>query len=290
VSPHDHCLQLAAARGSSAHYALIVWPESQRRAMAVLQAFWREMEDIVDECSDAGVARRKLQWWREELHRMSSGTAQHPVAAALGEVVQAHRLPMANLERVADGVESALERTSYETFEQLSAYCRQVAGTVGSLESKIAGYADPRTPQCAEQLRFAWRLSDILRGVRREACRGRVYLPQDELRRFGVQDADLRRETTSQPLKQLFRFQVERIRRCYSEAVTRLPPVDRYRQRSGLILAAIDQANLDEIERDGFGLLERRIALTPLRKLWIAWRIERRERQRGLSNRYVPSP
>ena len=290
MSPHDHCLQRAAARGSSAHYALMVWPESQRRAMAALHAFWREMEDIVDECSDAGVRRRKLQWWREELHRISSGTAQHPVAAALAEVVQAHRLPMANLEQVADGVESALERPSYETFEQLSAYCRRVAGTVGSLESKIAGYADPRTPQCAGQLRFAWRLSDILRGVRRDARRGRIYLPQDELRRFGLQDADLQRETTSQPVRQLFRFQVERIRRCYSEAVTRLPPVDRYRQRSGLILAAIDQATLDEIERDGFGLLERRIALTPLRKLWIAWRIERRERQRGLSNRYVPSP
>lgn len=268
----------------------MVWPEPQRRDMAVLHAFWREMEDVVDDCRDPDVARLKLQWWREELRRISSGSAQHPVAAALGEVVRAHGVPMAKLERIVDGTQDAIETTSFETFEHLSTYCHQVAGTVGSLESAIAGYADPQTPQCAGQMRFACRLSEILRNVRRDARRGRIYLPQDELRRFGVQQEDLQRQTTSQAVARLFRFQLERIRRCYSEALALLPAVDRYRQRSGLILAAIDQATLDEIERDGLRLLERRIALTPVRKLWIAWRIEHRERQRGGANWCVSSP
>jgi phytoene synthase len=171
-----------------------------------------------------------------------------------------------------------LDNTSYADFEALRAYCHRVAGVVGVLAARIFGYSDARTLDYAEYLGLAFQLTNIIRDVREDAVRGRVYLPQDDLARFNVNAEDLRADRTGGSLVALLRFQAQRAREYYQRALDTLPTADRYKQRTGLIMAAVYRETLDAIERDGFHVLERRVRLSPLRKFWIAWTTARREK------------
>ena len=151
---------------------------------------------------------------------------------------------------------------------------------VGLLSAEIFGYQDRHTLKYAHDMGMAFQLTNILRDVREDAQRGRIYLPADELDKYGVTAQDLQRPITSDKVQALFQFQADRAREYYSKALKQLPEQDRYAQRTGLIMAEIYQSLLDEIELDGFRVLEHRIQLTPLRKLWLAWRASRREKKR----------
>jgi phytoene synthase len=140
------------------------------------------------------------------------------------------------------------------------------------MSAEIFGYEDPRTLDYAGKLGVAFQLTNIIRDVGEDARRGRIYLPQDELARFGVAEADVLHTRSSPAFVELMQFETERARRWYDDALAALPAQDRRAQRAGLAMAAIYRTLLDEIARDGFGVLDRRIALTPLRKLWIATR------------------
>ena len=273
----DYCQTKAAESGSSFYYAFRFLPEPQRRAIIALYAFCREVDDVVDECSDAGIARIKLQWWRDEIQRTFDGIPQHPVGRALLEPIDAYNLPREYFLEIVDGMEMDLDRHRYESYADLSLYCYRVAGVVGLLSAEIFGYRNRRTLKYATELGIAFQLTNILRDVREDARRGRIYLPQQELQRFGVNEQDVFSYQHTQQFQALLRDVAERARRQYRTALDLLPAEDRHAQRAGLIMAAIYQATLDEIEQDGLRVLERRVALTPLRKLWIAWRTARRE-------------
>lgn len=279
MTPDQYCQHKAAASGSSFYYSFLFLPAEQRQAITALYAFCREVDDVVDECTDPGIARHKLQWWREELQRLYQGNPQHPVSRALASSLQRYDLPQEQFHEIVDGMEMDLEQPRYPTFKDLTLYCHRVAGVVGLLSAEIFGYEDRRTLKYAHELGLAFQLTNILRDVREDAERGRIYLPLDELERFHVSPTDVLHFRTSVGFIELMKFQAARARQHYSQAFALLPDVDRHRQRSGLIMAGIYQATLDEIEADGFRVLQRRIALTPLRKLWIAWRIARRERR-----------
>lgn len=281
MNPDEYCQRKAAGSGSSFYYSFLFLPPERRRAITALYAFCREVDDVVDEASDAGVARLKLQWWREEIGRAFADEAQHPVTRALAAHLKHFNLPEEYFQEIIDGMEMDLDRQRYPDFRSLALYCYRVAGVVGLLAAEIFGYRERDTLKYATELGTALQLTNILRDVREDALRGRIYLPQDELRAAGIDEEQLLRCEDSPALRRFLRQQLERARGYYRRADELLPEVDRLSQRSGLIMAAIYRSLLDEMERDDMGILEHRIRLTPLRKLWIAWRTARREKLRA---------
>jgi len=280
MTPDDYCQQRAARSGSSFYYSFLFLPPEQRRAITALYAFCREVDDVVDECHDSGVARTKLAWWRTEVARLFAGEPQHPVTQALVEPVRRYNLAQEHLLEIIDGMEMDLDQTRYASFKELSLYCYRVASVVGLLSAEIFGYEDRQTLKYAHDLGMAFQLTNILRDVKEDVARGRVYLPEDELERFGVTLDDLRSGKMSEGMCQLLKFQADRARHYYDSAFNRLPEVDRYRQRSGLIMAAIYLTTLDRIEALEFPVLNKRVSLPLLRKLWIAWRTAHLETRR----------
>jgi phytoene synthase len=264
MTPDEYCEAKAAQSGSSFYYSFRFLPPPRRRGITALYAFCREVDDVVDEVADPGVARLKLAWWRTQVAAVFAGTPQHPVALALVPTVAAFHLREEHLLAVIDGMTMDLDQNRYLDFATLELYCDRVAGVVGLMSAEIFGYQEAATRSYARNLGVAFQLTNIIRDVGEDAARGRVYLPQDELARHGVTEADL--------FQRLMTEQVARARAFYARALGALPKVDRRPQRPGLIMAAIYQALLRAIERDGFHVLDRRISLSPLRKAWIAWR------------------
>jgi phytoene synthase len=226
----------------------------------------------VDEIGDASVARVKLAWWRSEVEALYAGTPQHPVARALTDVIGPFNLQRAHLDEIIDGMEMDLEQARYADFGALRLYCHRVAGVVGILSATIFGYQRPETLDYAHDLGVAFQLTNIIRDVGEDARRGRIYLPQEDLARYGVSDADILAGRESAGMRELMRFEIARARSFYTQALGKLPATDRRAQRAGLIMAAIYQRLLDEIEAESSKVLTAKISLTPITKLWIAWK------------------
>jgi phytoene synthase len=272
VTPDQYCQQKAAASGSSFYYSFLFLPAERRRAITALYAFCREVDDVVDECSDAQVARAKLAWWRLEIGKLFEGTPNHPVARALAPHLDAFQIRQEQLSEIVDGMEMDLTQTRYLDFAGLERYCYHVAGAVGLLAAGIFGYSNPRTLDYAKTLGTAFQLTNIIRDVGEDARKNRIYLPMDELQRFGVSAKDILDGVYGERFVQLMDFQARRANAFYEKALAALPGEDRRDQRAGLIMAAIYRATLAEIERDGFKVLTQRTSLTPLRKFWLAWK------------------
>ena len=270
MTPDQYCQDKAAKSGSSFYYGFLFLPPPGRRAITALYAFCREVDDVVDECSDVAVARAKLAWWRHEAANIYAGRPEHPVGQALAPLVGEFGLPAAELEEIIAGMEMDLTQNRYADFDRLQLYCHRVAGVVGQLSARIFGYRDARTEQYAHNLGLAFQLTNIIRDVGEDARRNRIYLPLDELAQFGVSEADILQGRETENFRKLMAFQAERAHQYYDRAFAALPRSDRSSQRAGLIMAAIYRTLLGEIERDGFHVLTRRVSLTPLRKLWIA--------------------
>lgn len=272
MTPDQYCQDKAAKSGSSFYYSFLFLPPERRLAITALYAFCREVDDVVDEVSDPSVARAKLAWWRTQVRAMYEGKPEHPVTRALAPHLQAFALPQEHLQAIIDGMEMDLDQTRYLDFVGLKKYCWHVAGVVGELSARIFGYSDPRTLEYARELGLAFQLTNIIRDVGDDARRGRIYLPVNELQQFNVKAADILNSRYSDDFVRLMRFQTERARETYRKALALLPEADRRAQRPGLIMAAIYHALLEEIERDDFKVLHQRISLTPVRKLWLAWK------------------
>jgi 15-cis-phytoene synthase len=279
MTPDEYCKNKAAKSGSSFYYSFLFLPELQRQAIIALYAFCRKVDDIVDETHEPEVARTTLEWWRQEIKRTFKGEASHPVGKALQTAIQNFDLHEEYFMEIIDGMAMDLDQFSYSEFKHLALYCHRAASVVGLLSVEIFGYQDRKTLNYAENLGMALQLTNIIRDVREDAERGRIYLPQDELQQFNVKANDLLDLKSSPELVELLKFQTARARQYYQQAMQALPDSDRYTQRTGLIMAAIYQATLDEIEQDNFQVLQHRVSLTPVRKLWIAWRTARHEKK-----------
>ena len=272
MDPDAYCEERVAHSRSSFAASFRVLPEPRRKAITAVYAFCREVDDVVDEVTDPAVARLKLAWWRSEIAASYEGTPQHPVAQALKRVVAAYGLAREHFDAVIDGMEMDLAQNRYLDFAALERYCHCVAGVVGLLSAEIFGYQETATRSYAHELGIAFQLTNSIRDVGEDAGRGRIYIPQDELSRFGVAASDVLTRRATPEFASLMAFQVQRARERYARALAMLPKRDRRAQRPGLMMAAIYRALLDEIERDGFRVLERRVSLTPFAKAWIAWK------------------
>jgi phytoene synthase len=270
MTPDQYCEQKAAASGSSFYYGFRFLDARRRRAITALYAFCREVDDAVDECSDPGVAAMTLAWWRGEVEAMYDGRASHPVTLALAANLPRFNLPVEQLQEIIDGMEMDLRLARYPDFRTLHLYCYRVASVVGLLSAEIFGYTDRRTQKYAHDLGLAFQLTNIIRDVGEDARRGRIYLPLDELARFGVREADILAGRPTPEFIALMEFQVRRALDTYDRALGELPAVDRKAQRPGLVMAAIYRTLLDEIAKDGCRVLTHRVALPPSRKLWLA--------------------
>lgn len=272
MTPEDYCQQKAAQSGSSFYYSFLFLPPQRRQAITALYAFCREVDDVVDETSDASIAQTTLQWWRLEVQKMLAGAPTHPVTKALQPHLAPFNLRGEHLLAVIDGMEMDLTQTRYLDFKGLERYCWHVASVVGILSASIFGYTDQRTLVYAEKLGMAFQLTNIIRDVGEDARRGRIYLPIDELQKFEVTAAEILNAKHSERFEALMKFQLARAQAYYNEALANLPAVDRRAQRPGLIMAAIYRTLLDEIANDGLRVLQHKVKLTPLRKLWLAWK------------------
>lgn len=282
MTPEQYVQDKAAQSGSSFYYAFMFLPPPKRAAITAFYAFCREVDDVVDDTIDPGVAATKLAWWRQEVASAFADRATHPVTKALLPHTRANRITAAHLSAVIDGCQMDLDQTRYLDFAGLQRYCHLVAGVVGEVAATIFGRTSEQTVSYAHKLGQALQLTNIIRDVGDDARRGRIYLPMDEMQRYDVKASEiLARQAPwgySDRFTALMRFQAERAQRTYDEALALLPEVDREAQRPGLMMANIYRTLLDEIEEDGFQVLHQRTSLTPLRKLWIAARTQWRGR------------
>jgi phytoene synthase len=270
MTPDQYCQDKTAASGSSFYYSFFFLPADKRRAMTALYAFCREVDDVVDECTDEHVARTTLNWWREEVTAIYTGKPQHPVGQALAPIVQQFNLPQEHFLELIDGMEMDLAQHRYADFKSLQLYCYRVASVVGLLSVEIFGYQDRLTLKYAHDLGIAFQLTNIIRDVGEDARRNRIYLPMDELTRFNVPAADILSGTESENFQKLMAFQIERAQRFYDQALAQLPAIDRKPQRTGLIMSAIYRTTLNELVASGCHVLKERLSLTPRLKLWLA--------------------
>ncbi len=272
MTPLEYCEDKCRRSGSSFTSSFRFLPVDKRRAMIALYAFCREVDDVVDECSDANVARTALNWWRNEVAAIYGGIPSHPVCLALADVVRQFNLPQEHFLEIIDGMEMDLDRPRYEDFKSLQLYCYRVASVVGLLSVEIFGYTDRQTLKYAHDLGIAFQLTNIIRDVGEDARRNRIYLPMDELQEFGVPASDILHARETENFHKLMAFQVERAKRYYQQAFEHLPAADRKSQRVGLIMAEIYQATLDEVVSSGCHVLKERVSLTPTYKLWLAFK------------------
>ncbi len=273
-NPAQYVQNKAAASGSSFYYAFLFLPKARRAAITAFYAFCREVDDVVDEVSDPGVAATKLAWWRSEVAQAFAGEPHHPVMHALMPLADAHGIEQRPLQEIIDGCQMDLNQTRYLDFPGLQRYCHLVAGVVGEVAARIFGQTDPRTTDYADRLGLALQLTNILRDVGEDALRGRIYLPMSDLQQFDVKAHEILNRIPSERFVALMKFEAERAHQAYDEAFELLPAADRRTQKPGLMMASIYRTLLTEIERDGFQVLNQRVSLTPLRKFWLAWRVQ----------------
>lgn len=279
MTPDQYCQQKTAKSGSSFYYSFLFLTSEKRQAITALYTFCREADDIVDECTDPSIAETKLNWWREEISRLFNKKPDHPVTLALSDSLKSFDLHKEYFDEIIDGMQMDLHISQYQTFNDLLLYCHRAAGVVGLLATEIFGYQHRDTLKFAENLGIAFQLTNIIRDIKEDALRGRTYLPMDELAQFNVSPDDLQLPITKDQVKQLLQLQIDRAKKYYAKAFSFLHKEDRNNQRSAIIMSAIYQTILTEIEADDFRVMEHRIKLTPLRKFWIAWKTARREKK-----------
>jgi 15-cis-phytoene synthase len=274
MTPEQYVQQKAAGSGSSFYYAFLFLPAPRRAAITAFYAFCREVDDVVDDMVDPGVAATKLAWWQSEVAKAFAGQPSHPVMKALMPHASLYNIEARHLLGVIEGCQMDLEQTRYLDYPGLQRYCHLVAGVVGEVAAGIFGQTDPQTTTYAHKLGQALQLTNILRDVGEDAMRGRIYLPVNELQQFDVKAHEILKRSYSDRFTALMQFQAQRAQGLYDEALALLPAADRRAQKPGLMMASIYRALLREIERDNFQVLHQRVSLTPLRKFWLAWKVQ----------------
>ncbi|HZU26245.1 MAG TPA: squalene/phytoene synthase family protein [Bryobacteraceae bacterium] len=264
---YAYCRRVARTRARNFYYSFILLSAEQKDAMCAMYAFMRFCDDLSDE---AGATRGALARWRAELDDALQGRfSGHPVWPAFHDSVRRYIIPSEYFHEIIDGVSSDLDHCEFATFEDLYRYCYQVASAVGLAVIHIFGFESPRAPVLAEKCGIAFQLTNILRDVREDADKGRVYLPREDLARFGVDPTVLRHD---ERFVRLMQFEAQRARQYYEEARPLLDLVAKRSRPSLWALMQIYSRLLERIERSDYDVLKRRIRLPWWEKLIIAGR------------------
>jgi phytoene synthase len=276
VNFDDYCQQKAAPPGSGNYYALRQAPIARQPLLTALFALRREFEETVKETSDPTIGRTKLAWWQKEIAALAAGEPSHPVSKALTAYPGEVALDYPALQALLSGYEMDLDQARYLDYPNLRRYIESVGGTFATLVACATARDPANAAQWAAPLGHALMLAQFVEEIGDDARHGRIYMPIDEMQRFNVTAADLINRKYTDAFTELMRFQTGRARDALNAALAAIPAAERRTQRTLRAQAALALAVLDEIERDGYHVLHQRIALTPLRNLWVAWRAARR--------------
>jgi phytoene synthase len=267
---YAYCRRVARSRARNFYYSFVLLSKPQRAAMCAIYAFMRYCDDLSDE---PGATRSAIERWRADLDAALQGHfSGHPVWPAFHDAVARYAIPHRYFHEMIDGVASDLDPRRFETFDELYRYCYQVASVVGLTVLHIFGFESPCALPLAEKCGIAFQLTNILRDIREDMENGRLYLPVEDLRRFGVTEGDLRAGTRNPAFLQLMRFEAARARAHYDESRPLLGLVHRKSRPSLTALVGIYSSLLDRIERQNFDVFSQRVRLRALQKSWIVVR------------------
>ena len=272
MNPARFVSRLTRKSRSNFFYAFLCLPRPQREALYAVYAFCRIVDDAVDVGQDRAAQRKELERWRAEIAQVFGGRPVHPAAQRLQEAIKIFPIPRAALEEIIAGVEMDLERSTYKTFDELYPYCYRVASAVGLCCIEIFGYTDVRAREYAVNLGVALQLTNIMRDVQPDALAGRVYLPQEDLERFGVTADDLAAGRYTPAFVRLMEYQAARARAYYERAWVALPRADQRTLFAAEIMGRTYFALFETIERRRFRVFGGRVSVSTPRKLGIALR------------------
>ena len=273
LTPQQYCQQKVAASSTSFYYSFLLLPKEKRQAIFSVYAFCREIDDIVDNSNEPQSAFNKLNWWRQELRRIYNNQPTHPVSYALLETIKIYTLKKEWFDTIIDGMEQDLNQNRYIDFVNLEQYCWRVAGVVGVISAHIFGFKNHKTIEYAKKLGLSLQLINIIRDVGEDAARGRVYLPINDLQSCNITVQNILDKEYSDKFYKLMSYQSQRAYDFYQDAINALPAEDKMNQRAGLIMGAIYKRLLDEIIDTQYQVLDQRISLKPITKLWIAAKV-----------------
>jgi phytoene synthase len=264
---YAHCRRVARTRARNFYYSFVLLSRPQRNAMCAVYAFMRYCDDLSDE---PGANRASLEQWRAALDQALAGRCQaHPVLPAFFDTVTRYRIPPGYFHQMIDGVESDLEPRRLDTFDQLYRYCYQVASTAGLTTIHILGFDSPQALPLAEKCGIAFQLTNILRDLREDAGRGRLYLPAEDLARFHVTEEDIHAGLRTPEFIDLMDFETARARQYYQDSQPLLGLVHSNSRASLGALISIYSRLLDRIESSNYDVFARRISLPAWEKCWI---------------------
>jgi phytoene synthase len=273
MSPEQYCKEKSASSGSSFYYSFLFLDPQRRDAIMALYAFCREVDDIVDNDNDGNIAQAKLNWWKQEIENTFRNNPQHPVTRSLAKFIVHYQLEQQYFDLIIEGMSLDLTKKQYQTNDELDHYCFRAASAVGVLSAQIFGVTQANTLRYAEVLGLALQKTNILRDIKEDLDRGRIYIPTESLVKAGIQPDRLQQSIASDNYKRLILDQIEAIEPIYEQALSLLPDEDKKHQKAGLIMAAIYKKILKKIATNPKKAFEQRQTLAPLNKLWIAWRV-----------------
>jgi len=274
VSTQDYCQNKAAPPGSNFYYSILFYAQPLQQSLYTLHAFATEIGDIANECFDPGVARIKLHWWHEEIQRIYSEQARHPVGKALTSLLASHSINEDKLHQIVIHNEQKLENHQIHTYEDLNTILKHGPGLIWELTAELCGYQDQKTATFANNIGCLIATFEIIQNIHHDASRGHILLPNEEINSAGLTLADFI-NINHNKTHDFFAAQIQRLLDQMSKIHTEFPTQDRYSQLCCLIMNRLITKTCREIEKDNFNLHQHKITLTPLRKLWIAWRTQR---------------
>jgi phytoene synthase len=270
VSFTEYCSRLTRKSRSNFYYSFLFLAKEKREAMYAVYAFCRSVDDVADGDAATAAKQQHLDEWRRELDRCYAGQPGHPISVKLAQSMQRFPIPKDYFEELIAGVEMDLTRNRYATFGDLYEYCYRVAGVVGLMCIEIFGYRNPKAKDYAVNLGVALQLTNIMRDIRVDAERDRIYLPQDEMARFGYSEAELFQGAYTPAFLALMRFTSTRAHQYFQNARQLLALEDRRSLLAAEIMGAIYYRLLEAIEASGYRVFDRTITLPTTHKLWIA--------------------
>jgi phytoene synthase len=277
---YRECCAIARRTAKNFYYSFLVLPREKRAAMCAIYAFMRRSDDLADSAANPAVATQSLHHWRATVTEALRGqNSPDPILPALADTVRRYRIEPHLFHDLLDGAEMDQTKMRYETFGELYKYCYRVASVVGLIVLPIFGYRDDAAKEPAEACGIAFQLTNILRDVKEDAAMGRIYLPGEDLRRFGVEEADILAGHTTPQFLALMNFQAARAREYYAKARPLTGLIEADSRRALTVMIGIYRGLLDKIERSNFDVFQQRIRLSALEKLWIVaknWRENRR--------------
>ncbi len=266
----EYCRHKAAPPGSNFYYSTLFLTKKLKEHLYALHSFNVEINHVIEECTDPGVARIKLYWWHEEIERSCAGNARHPVGKSLTNLIKYHYFPEEKFHQLIDHVETRPSYQQPDNYNDLISFLKQGPGLFWQLSAELCGYQDPSTLKIVDDIGCSISLFEIIQNTHNEAIRGRVLLPKEEMTDTGIKLNNFINLADTRTRK-FFAQQFQRLTDILNNSYINFPQCDRQSQLSCLIMNRIVLQTCKEIVLDDYSLDSYKITLTPLRKLWIAW-------------------